>query len=525
MNNLFTHTSSESGNKIEYNKVMQCMMKIIKTTLFACVTFALALLTSSKTVYAYDDIVVVIDPGHGGVVTADNSNGGCIYNGVQEKDATLVTATALYNELSQYQNVTVYMTRNSDVEMSINDRIAFAQNVGANVVVSVHYNASGNHNFYGSEIFTSMYGQPYATGKGLASCIMKRWTEFGTVSKGIKTRKGNNGDYYGLIRKGCEIGMPVIILEHGYFDNSHDFDRIGNTAAWQQLGIMDAQGIAEYYGFRKDTVAATITPTVQVPAPVNPVLPDSTEPVSVKLVIDSYDKASGEIKYSLSAADNESDLMYFGFEFGDVNKDTVFDDLYCWDRTKGVQKGTITAPKGYDGNITARVYNIYELSTDSEAVNLGKVAGSINGDSAGGDSADGNSVDGDSNGGSSKDKTDKDKDSGQNNAEEQTGDLTDEADSENLDSVPGDEDNPETKIIDEIILGDQREEIKITPSMVDEAMESKSQSNKAIIGLAITGSVVALAVAIAVAVIIYNNTNKRKKKEKSSRKRGYDWEE
>ena len=456
---------------------------VIRTAVMVILT-AILLIFKGETVLAYDDIVVVIDPGHGGVVTDTNNNGGCIYNGVQEKDVNLITAQALYDELSQYKNVTTYMTRTTDVEMSLEERIAFAKSVDANVVVSVHYNASANHNYYGSEIFTSMYGQPYATGTGLGRCIMEGWNDFGSPSKGIKTRKGDHGDYYGLIRNGCEIGMPVIILEHGYLDNDHDFSRMGDVQTWQELGRIDAEGIVKYYGFKKDTVQETITPTVKIGAPTKEISPDDTPPENVKLTVEEYNPESGEVKYKLSAAENQSILMYYGFRTGKVTEDTVFDDLFLWDNSKGVQEGVFEAPKGYDGTLTVRVYNSYELFSDGEPVTL-----------------------------SAKEE--------ENNEEQ--GETADGGEPE-LDSVPNDFGNGETKIIDEIILGNQAEYVEISPDAVNNAENAKSQKSKALLGIAIAGSIVALAVLIGVTVAVYSVTN-RMKKGRGKNKKKHAWED
>ena len=436
---------------------------------------------------AYDNVVIVIDPGHGGVVTEDNSNGGCMYNNLCEKDVNLITATALYNELSQYKNITVYITRTADVELSLEQRIAFAQSVNADVMVSVHYNACSDHNFYGGEIFTSMYGKCRATGYGLASCIMQKWEDFGTVCKGIRTRKGNNGDYYGLIRQGKEIDLPVIILEHGYLDNDNDFSRMSGTEEWQKLGVLDATGIAEYYGLRKDLVQGSITPTVSVQSYAAPALPDETAPESVKLVVDEYNEETGEIKYSLSAAEDGDDLMYYGIQKGPITDETVFSDLILWDNSKGVQTGEITVPAEYSGLLTARVYNSYELYTDSESIDLSTV----------------------------NDKPDENADEGPDASDDPLGksDADDFA-----------EGSDELEILDTIVVDSvSSEHIDITPDMVDEAENAVSIENKAKIGLAIAGAVVALGVVIAFSLGVYKMVLEVKKDKKKSRKK-YDWE-
>ena len=90
--------------------------------------------------------VIVIDPGHGGTNTGTNTSGPV------EKNLNLITAQAMYAELSKYDNCTVYMTRTADVDMTLAERAQFAQNVGANFLFSIHYNASSDHKSYGAEV-------------------------------------------------------------------------------------------------------------------------------------------------------------------------------------------------------------------------------------------------------------------------------------------------------------------------------------------------------------------------------------
>ena len=61
-------------------------------------------------------VVIVIDPGHGG------DNEGTLEGPAQEKKMTMVTALAMYEELTKYDNVDVYLTHTDDVTMSLADR-------------------------------------------------------------------------------------------------------------------------------------------------------------------------------------------------------------------------------------------------------------------------------------------------------------------------------------------------------------------------------------------------------------------
>lgn len=336
--------------------------------LVAAVFFAICINVS---VHAAPTVTIVIDPGHGGKSEeGDDTHSGCRYHGLEEKTVNLVTALAMYDELCQYGNVDVYLTRDRDGDVSLSRRVEFASEVGADVIISIHYNASEEHNFFGSEIFTSAYGECYATGHALAEEIMKEWVSEGNIPKDIKTRIGKKGDYYGLIRNGKNAGIPTIILEHGYLDNDRDYQRIKSDEAWKRFGVMDAKAVARYYGLEKDVVKESIGPAEPPEVPEDPVMPDDSAPEGVKLEIDSYNSNKGDIEFTLYAYDDESKLMYYGFETGDVDEDTVFAELELWDGKNGKLKGSYHIQPGYEGKLTAKVYNVYQLDSLSNSVDL-----------------------------------------------------------------------------------------------------------------------------------------------------------
>ena len=337
-----------------------CYSIIFPVTITAGLFFA-----GNVRVCAYQNVTVVIDPGHGGPGTVDETDTGANYNGILEKDINLKTALALRDELSQYGNVTVYMTREEDKSLTLAERVNIAAAYGADVLISVHHNASADHLFYGAEIFTASAGQNYATGHGLASCVMDEWTRNGAVSKGIKTRLGDHGDYYGIIRNGVNAGIPTIILEHGYIDNKRDLSLVGSDADCVRLGKLDAAGIARYYGLSKGLVKANVSPTVSVAVPDGIVYADLTPPSSCELKVDSYD-ANGEVSFTITALENESRVMYYAVtkgETGDIKNIELFGD-------GNSVSGKFSVGSGYEGPISARVYNNYELYTDSAPVML-----------------------------------------------------------------------------------------------------------------------------------------------------------
>ncbi len=76
--------------------------------------------------------LIVIDPGHGGV------DSGAIVNGLVEKDIVFDFAKMLAGKLSASGHYKVVMTRDSDVFLSLGDRVRIAQDSGAALFVSIH---------------------------------------------------------------------------------------------------------------------------------------------------------------------------------------------------------------------------------------------------------------------------------------------------------------------------------------------------------------------------------------------------
>ena len=82
--------------------------KYVIRIVLAFLMFALAFTGLKLTAEAKRDIVIVIDPGHGG------TNMGARHNGVIEKEATMQVAVAMKEELEKYDGVVVYLTRTGD---------------------------------------------------------------------------------------------------------------------------------------------------------------------------------------------------------------------------------------------------------------------------------------------------------------------------------------------------------------------------------------------------------------------------
>lgn len=336
-------------------------LKRAAALLTAAAALAVAIPFSGQAL-AKSQVTIVIDPGHGGTGLTDATELGAGYNGLQEKVMTLATANAMKQELEQYGNVKVYMTRTTDTSMSLAARSNYAKSVGADAVISIHYNASSEHNFYGSEVWVSAFGQHYATGYGIGSCVIEQLSAAGFANKGIKTRLNSRGtDYYGIIRNGASNNVPTIIIEHGYIDNGNDLTRLDSQQKWTALGMMDAAAVAQYYGLKKGVQQNNVLVTRPVAAPAAGIaMPDVTAPAAVSVTNASYDGAAGRVNLTIQAVEPESRAMYYSYSY---DNGLTWSPLALWGGGS-VQNASVSAA-GCSGTVMVRVYNNYELDTIS----------------------------------------------------------------------------------------------------------------------------------------------------------------
>jgi N-acetylmuramoyl-L-alanine amidase len=95
---------------------------------------------------------VVIDPGHGGSDLGAQGPGGTL-----EKDVALAIARRLRATLANSFGLQVFLTRDRDDDLSLDERTAIANNYKADLFVSIHANASRARSANGSEVYFLSY--------------------------------------------------------------------------------------------------------------------------------------------------------------------------------------------------------------------------------------------------------------------------------------------------------------------------------------------------------------------------------
>lgn len=93
--------------------------------------------------------LVMLDPGHGG-----KDPGAIGYTGTYEKHVAFAAAAELKRQMDAAGRVRSVMTRQRDVFIPLEDRVAIAQRAGAALFVSMHADAVGDHSVRGASIYT-----------------------------------------------------------------------------------------------------------------------------------------------------------------------------------------------------------------------------------------------------------------------------------------------------------------------------------------------------------------------------------
>ncbi|GJL57947.1 MAG: N-acetylmuramoyl-L-alanine amidase [Nitrospirales bacterium] len=94
------------------------------------------------------DLVIVIDPGHGG-----KDPGALGRKGTREKDVVLRVANHLRDLLAKQGSTKVFMTRETDVFIELEDRATFANTHKADLFVSIHINSHPQTSVKGLEFY------------------------------------------------------------------------------------------------------------------------------------------------------------------------------------------------------------------------------------------------------------------------------------------------------------------------------------------------------------------------------------
>jgi N-acetylmuramoyl-L-alanine amidase len=312
--------------------------------------------------------VIVIDPGHGG------DNMGTIENGFLEKEMTLRTAKAMAEELSKYEGITVYLTRTTDADLTLKERAAYAKEVGADFLISLHYNASVSHRLFGSEVWIPSEDAFRSFAFSFGQCQLEQMEEKGLFLRGIKTKLGDKGqDYYGVIREASQLDIPAVIVEHCHVDEARDAAFCDADDKLDEFGRLDAQALINFLDLGGNGLGVTDRElSSKRESTFMAAMGDTTPPDVCYIEAETADYQACQVTLEVTATDYDTVLLYYDYS---LDGGKTYSELLPWQGSNAltgvyddVCRITLEIPKGTIPTISLRAYNLYDLATESNVL-------------------------------------------------------------------------------------------------------------------------------------------------------------
>jgi N-acetylmuramoyl-L-alanine amidase len=168
---------------------------------------------------------ILLDPGHGG-----KDSGAVGPNGYTEKDANLYAAKLLANELAM-RGASVYLSREVDKFVGLDDRQTIIDNLEPTIALSVHHNSLPDGGNPATKGFSTFWYHPQS--QSLAMSIHNYVVK--------STGRPSYGVFWDNLALARPASAPSVLLEWGFMSNPSEFELIATPAEQQRM----AKSIAE----------------------------------------------------------------------------------------------------------------------------------------------------------------------------------------------------------------------------------------------------------------------------------------
>lgn len=181
-------------------------------------------------------VKILLDPGHGGA-----ESGALGPTGYPEKAVNLAVSKLLQQELVA-RGASVYMTREEDQDVSLQDRVTMIDKLKPAIAISVHYNSLPDNgdaeNTQG--IGTFWYNtQAHSLAVFLHNYLVK------------KLERPSYGVFWNNLALTRPATTPAILLELGFMSNPVEFEWVTNPQEQPKLASAIADGITAWFFSRK----------------------------------------------------------------------------------------------------------------------------------------------------------------------------------------------------------------------------------------------------------------------------------
>ncbi len=179
-----------------------------------------------------NNVKILLDPGHGGEELGSKGP-----TGYPEKEINLAMAKLVRTELTKL-GATVYLTREEDKDVSLEERVAMIAKIQPNLAISIHYNALPDdgdvENTRGISAF--WYNtQAQAPAMFLHDYLVE------------ELDRPDAGTFWNNLALTRPHTAPAILLELGFMINPEEFEWITNEEEQEELAKTLAEGIKEWF--------------------------------------------------------------------------------------------------------------------------------------------------------------------------------------------------------------------------------------------------------------------------------------
>jgi N-acetylmuramoyl-L-alanine amidase len=179
-------------------------------------------------------ITIMLDPGHGGT---DTGTTGPLGAGYPEKTINLNTAVKLQSELERL-GARVLMTRVTDVNMSLEERLAASRNTKPDMFISIHANSMAEDvDISKIDGFSVFYREKHSL--SLAEII------FNTIQEELNRKdKGLHNKNFYVTRN---TWAPSVLIESGFVPNPYEFEWLTDEDEQARLAQSISEAVVKYY--------------------------------------------------------------------------------------------------------------------------------------------------------------------------------------------------------------------------------------------------------------------------------------
>jgi N-acetylmuramoyl-L-alanine amidase len=218
----------KGDNLIEYNFYLKSEQLWGYTLRYEGTSLILSLRHPPKLSNNFQDVSILIDPGHGG-----NESGSVGPTGYPEKDVNLTVSLLLKKELES-KGIKVYLTRETDKDVSLGERVEMINKWKPTLALSLHYNALPDNgdaiNIKGIGMF---WFHPQA--HNLAIFLHNYLVE--------KLNRPSYGVFWNNLALTRPHTSPSVLMELGFMINPDEFEWIINKNEQEKLANAIANGI------------------------------------------------------------------------------------------------------------------------------------------------------------------------------------------------------------------------------------------------------------------------------------------